>query len=136
VLALNIAELQDWFKAAGAKITAKTQGFFVQLNSIGLAHLRADQPVKSLSSGERQRLLLLNWLQPATKNSLYILDEPSIGLHYADIDLLLSILKKLSKENSVLVIDHNPYLLEHIGCGIVLTARRDARPCVSTGIRD
>lgn len=120
VLALDIAELQAWLTKSGANIPEKTQTFFEQLKEIGLGHLRADQPVKSLSSGEKQRLLLLNWLQPSSEKSLYILDEPSTGLHYADIDLLLIILRQLSVANDVLIIDHNPYLLQHIGCGIVL----------------
>jgi len=59
-------------------------------------------------------------LQDAPKNELFILDEPSTGLHYADIDLLFTILEKLSVDNDILVIEHNPYLLEKIGVGLVL----------------
>ncbi|MCB7480557.1 AAA family ATPase [Christiangramia sediminis] len=118
VLALNILELRSWLLQN--KISAKNLEFLDQLEGIGLAHLRLDQPVQSLSSGERQRLLLLNWLQDQAKNVLYILDEPSTGLHYADIDLLYTILKKLSKANDILIIDHNPYLLDKIGVGVVL----------------
>ncbi|WAC03735.1 hypothetical protein N7U66_10070 [Lacinutrix neustonica] len=62
----------------------------------------------------------MNWLQDAPKNQLLVLDEPSTGLHYADIDLLYGILEKLSTDNAVLVIEHNPYLLEKIGVGLVL----------------
>ena len=91
-----------------------------QLIDIGLGHLAIDQAVTSLSSGEKQRLLLLNWLQQPEENQLYILDEPSTGLHYADIDLLFSILQQLSTTNDLLVIDHNPYLLEKIGVGMIL----------------
>ena len=120
VLALNITELKDWFKEVDAKVSAKTNEFLDELKEIGLAHLSLEQPVQSLSSGEKQRLLLLNWLQDQTGNALYILDEPSTGLHYADIDLLYSILEKLSKTNDVLVIDHNLYLLEKIGVGMTL----------------
>jgi excinuclease ABC subunit A len=76
--------------------------------------------VQSLSSGEKQRLLLLNWWQDQGENELFILDEPSTGLHYADIDLLYSILEKLSSANDILVIEHNPYLLNKIGLGLVL----------------
>ena len=91
-----------------------------KLQEIGLGHLNLDQPIQSLSSGEKQRLLLLNWLLQGSKDVLYILDEPSTGLHYEDIDLLLKILKDLSIENDILVIDHNPYLLEKIGIGLEL----------------
>lgn len=118
VLALNIVELIQWLQEVEAP-TINLQ-FLEQLDEIGLAHLSLDQPVQSLSSGEKQRLLLLNWLQEENSDSLYILDEPSTGLHYADIDLLYAILKKLSKSNDILIIDHNPYLLEKIGVGMVL----------------
>ncbi|MGO3184389.1 MAG: ATP-binding cassette domain-containing protein [Aequorivita sp.] len=118
VIALNILELKEWLKAN--KVPARIFQFLNQLEEIGLAHLSLDQPVQSLSSGEQQRLLLLNWLQNQTFDILYILDEPSVGLHYADIDLLYAILQKLSEANDILIIDHNPYLLEKIGVGVVL----------------
>ncbi|MBK6263685.1 ATP-binding cassette domain-containing protein [Marivirga sp. S37H4] len=118
VLALNLTELKIWSDEFIS--SAKSLELLNRLEEIGLAHLRLDQPVQSLSSGEKQRLLLLNWLQKPTKNTLYILDEPSTGLHYADVDLLYGILEKLANENDILVIDHNLYLLEMIGVGTVL----------------
>jgi excinuclease UvrABC ATPase subunit len=118
VLALNITELKSWLREA--KLALKSYELLSQLEEIGLKHLRLDQLVQSLSSGEKQRLLLLNWLQDRANDVLYILDEPSTGLHYADIDLLYKILKKLSDVNDILVIDHNPYLLGKIGTGVVL----------------
>ena len=118
VLAMTITEFQDWL--SDFKAPDKTLEFLKSLEKIGLAHLSLNQTVQSLSSGEKQRLLLLNWLQDAPKNELFILDEPSTGLHYADIDLLFTILEKLSVDNDILVIEHNPYLLEKIGVGLVL----------------
>ncbi|WP_019037139.1 ATP-binding cassette domain-containing protein [Psychroflexus tropicus] len=118
VLAMSLTELKDWL--AGFKIPDKALRLMENLEDIGLEHLRLDQTVQSLSSGEKQRLLLLNWLENAPKHELFVLDEPSTGLHYADIDLLYSILKKLSIDNDILVIEHNPYLLEKIGVGLVL----------------
>jgi len=118
VLHLNIEELKAWINAF--KPSKKTAHLLQRLEKIGLAHLTLDQTVQSLSSGEKQRLLLLNWLQDAPKNELFILDEPSTGLHYADIDLLYEILKELSNENDVLVIEHNRYLLGVIGVGVEL----------------
>lgn len=118
VIAFTINELNAWltdFKASNA-----TLQLMQSLEEIGLAHLSLDQTVQSLSSGEKQRLLLLNWLEDAPKNELFILDEPSTGLHYADIDLLFKILEELSGKNDVLVIEHNPYLLEKIGIGLIL----------------
>jgi excinuclease UvrABC ATPase subunit len=118
VLAMSIAALQVWL--ADFKVAKSTFQFIESLVEIGLAHLSLSQTVQSLSSGEKQRLLLLNWLQAQHQNTLFILDEPSTGLHYADIDLLYAILEKLSADNDILVIEHNPYLLEMIGVGKVL----------------
>ncbi|TQD36259.1 excinuclease ABC subunit UvrA [Haloflavibacter putidus] len=118
ILILNVTELNTWL--IENNLPTKDFPFLNELEEIGLGHLTLEQPVQSLSSGEKQRLLLLNWLQNKTTSALYILDEPSTGLHYADIDLLLTILQKLSKKNDVLVIDHNLYLLQKIGVGMVL----------------
>ena len=118
ILAMNILELQEWLSSFSGTTKAVQQ--LDDLVKIGLSHLRIDQYVKSLSSGEKQRLLLNNWLQAKTKNQLLILDEPSIGLHYADIDLLFEVLQQLSADNDLLVIDHNPYLLAKIGVGMEL----------------
>ena len=119
VLAMNIMELKVWL--TGFKVAANCFELIKNLEEIGLAHLSLDQTVQSLSSGEKQRLLLLNWLQNKPKKELFVLDEPSTGLHYADIDLLYDILEKLSINNDILVIEHNPYLLEKIGVGLILT---------------
>ncbi|MFD0931667.1 AAA family ATPase [Psychroflexus salinarum] len=118
VLSMNILELKKWF--TGFKVPEKTMNFIKSLEAVGLEHLKLEQTVLSLSSGEKQRLLLLNWLLDAPKHELFVLDEPSTGLHYADIDLLYTILEKLSVDNDILVIEHNPYLLEKIGVGLVL----------------
>ena len=118
VLAMNIMELKVWL--TDFKVATNCFELIKNLEEIGLAHLSLDQTVQSLSSGEKQRLLLLNWLQNRPKNELFVLDEPSTGLHYADIDLLYDILEELSINNDILVIEHNPYLLEKIGVGLVL----------------
>jgi excinuclease ABC subunit A len=118
VLAMDFTELKGWF--IDTKVSGRTLQLIQSLEEIGLAHLSLDQTVQSLSSGEKQRLLLLNWWQDQGENELFILDEPSTGLHYADIDLLYSILEKLSSANDILVIEHNPYLLNKIGLGLVL----------------
>lgn len=113
VLKLNLSEIGNWF--LDFKVSSKTLEFVKQLEEIGLGHLSLEQTVQSLSSGEKQRLLLLNWLEEKPKNQLFILDEPSIGLHYSDIDLLFGILEKIALENDVLVIEHNLYLLGKVG---------------------
>jgi excinuclease UvrABC ATPase subunit len=118
VLSLNITEVKEWFEDFNT--STKTIHFIDRLEQIGLAHLSLEQTVQSLSSGEKQRLLLLNWLQEKPKNELFVLDEPSTGLHYADIDLLYTILEELSEDNDVLVIEHNLYLLGRVGVGLKL----------------
>ncbi|WP_026915815.1 excinuclease ABC subunit A [Christiangramia portivictoriae] len=118
VLALDLHGFKTWLE--DHKKLEKLWLVLERLQKIGLGHLRLDQPIQSLSSGEKQRLLLLNWLLQGSEDMLFILDEPSTGLHYADIDLLFGILKDLSIKNDILVIDHNQYLLEKIGVGVEL----------------
>ncbi|PKR81706.1 excinuclease ABC subunit A [Brumimicrobium salinarum] len=118
VLSLSIEALSIWLSAY--KIGKKSKEVLEQLHKVGLQHLQLAQPVQSLSSGEKQRLLILNWLKENPKNELFILDEPSTGLHYKDIDLLFPLLEELSEENDVLVVEHNMYLLEKIGVGVAL----------------
>ncbi|SFT68824.1 excinuclease ABC, A subunit [Lishizhenia tianjinensis] len=118
VMALNVEGMINWLQGQSPK--AKVISSLQELQNIGLGHLQMNQAVQSLSSGEKQRLTLLDWRKDKVQNQLLILDEPSIGLHYSDIDQLLTLLKDLSQNNDVLVIDHNAYLLEQIGVGAVI----------------
>lgn len=118
VLNFNIQKFKEWLVQYSS--SRSTDEMLNQLTNIGLDHLTLGQTVQSLSSGEQQRLLLLNWIQAKPESELFILDEPSVGLHYADIDLLFSILDELKEKNDIIVIEHNPYLLEKIGVGIRL----------------
>ena len=79
------------------------------LKEVGLDYLQLGQPAGTLSGGESQRLKIAKELSQITqKSTLYILDEPTTGLHFQDIDLLLNVLQKLSdRGNTVLVIEHN-----------------------------
>ena len=76
---------------------------------VGLGYIRLGQSATTLSGGEAQRVKLsLELSKRDTGRTLYILDEPTTGLHFADIDLLLKVLQRLSEAgNSVVVIEHN-----------------------------
>jgi len=84
------------------------------LQSVGLGYIKIGQSATTLSGGEAQRIKIGKELTHTLgKRTLYLLDEPTTGLHYYDIDMLLSVLNKLvEKGNSVLVIEHNMHMLK------------------------
>ncbi|HZL54289.1 MAG TPA: ATP-binding cassette domain-containing protein, partial [Solirubrobacteraceae bacterium] len=104
VLDMPIEEAREFF-ARIPKIHRRVQ----TLNDVGLGYMRLGQPATTLSGGEAQRVKLAAELSKvATGRTLYILDEPTTGLHFADIQRLLEVLQRLvDAGNSVVVIEHN-----------------------------
>jgi excinuclease ABC subunit A len=79
------------------------------VNDVGLGYLTLDRLTRTLSGGEAQRIALANALGAHLVDTLYVLDEPSIGLHPADVDRLLGLLRRLSDAgNTVVVVEHDP----------------------------
>jgi excinuclease ABC subunit A len=104
VLELSIEEALEYFEHI-PKIRRRIQ----TLHDVGLDYMRLGQPATTLSGGEAQRVKLAAELcKVATGKTLYILDEPTTGLHFADIQRLLEVLQRLVDQgNSVVVIEHN-----------------------------
>ncbi len=79
------------------------------VNDVGLGYLTLDRQTRTLSGGEAQRIALSNALGSHLVDTLYVLDEPSIGLHPADVDRLLGLLRRLADAgNTVVVVEHDP----------------------------
>jgi len=104
VLDMNITEALEFFKNIPA-ISRQLQ----TLEDVGLGYIKLGQPSTQLSGGEAQRIKLAAELsKKSTGKTLYILDEPTTGLHFADVDKLISVLDKLVEGgNTVVVIEHN-----------------------------
>ena len=84
------------------------------LSDVGLAYVEIGQPATTLSGGEAQRVKISSELyRPMTERTIYLLDEPTVGLHYDDVANLIAVLDKLvSKGNTVVVIEHNLDLIK------------------------
>ncbi|HSI71532.1 MAG TPA: hypothetical protein VK934_00015, partial [Fimbriimonas sp.] len=104
VLGMTIEEAVEFFKPI-PKIFRKLE----TLQQVGLGYVRLGQPATTLSGGEAQRIKLAAELSKrSTGNTIYILDEPTTGLHFEDVKKLLGVLHKLVEQgNTVLVIEHN-----------------------------
>ena len=104
VLELTVTDAVEFFSAFPA-----IRRRLVTLDAVGLGYLRLGQPAPTLSGGEAQRIKLARELsRVATGDTLYILDEPTTGLHFADVEKLLDVLHELVEAgNTVMIIEHN-----------------------------
>ena len=116
--ALTAADLALWLdqltlpqfqQTVANHILTELRGRVGFVNDVGLGYLTLDRQTRTLSGGEAQRIALSNALGSHLVDTLYVLDEPSIGLHAADVDRLLGLLRRLSTAgNTVVVVEHDP----------------------------
>ncbi len=111
VLAMSVTEAEDFFGDGEAR-TPAAHKILDRLADVGLGYLSLGQPLTTLSGGERQRLKLATRM--GDKGDVYVLDEPTTGLHLADIDQLLGLLDRLvDSGKSVIIIEHHQAVMAH-----------------------
>ena len=111
VLAMSVTEAEAFFGAGEAR-TPAAHAILDRLADVGLGYLSLGQPLTTLSGGERQRLKLATHM--AEKGGVYVLDEPTTGLHLADVEQLLGLLDRLvDSGKSVIVIEHHQAVMAH-----------------------
>ncbi|MER7063761.1 ATP-binding cassette domain-containing protein [Streptomyces albidoflavus] len=111
VLAMPVTEAEEFFREGEAR-TPAAHRVLTRLADVGLGYLTLGQPLTTLSGGERQRLKLATHM--ADKGGTYVLDEPTTGLHLADVDQLLALLDRLvDSGKSVIVIEHHQAVMAH-----------------------
>ena len=111
VLAMSVNEAKEFF-AAGEAQTPAAHTILERLADVGLGYLGLGQPLTTLSGGERQRLKLATRM--AESGDIYVLDEPTTGLHLADVEQLLGLLDRLvDSGKSVIVIEHHQAVMAH-----------------------
>ncbi|MFI7011572.1 ATP-binding cassette domain-containing protein [Streptomyces sp. NPDC050145] len=111
VLAMPVAEAEEFF-AEGEARTPAAHKILTRLADVGLGYLTLGQPLTTLSGGERQRLKLATHM--ADKGGTYVLDEPTAGLHLADVEQLLALLDRLvDSGKSVIVVEHHQAVMAH-----------------------
>jgi excinuclease UvrABC ATPase subunit len=111
VLAMPVTEAEEFFGAGEAR-TPAAHRILERLSDVGLGYLTLGQPLTTLSGGERQRLKLATHM--GEKGGVYILDEPTTGLHLADVEQLLGLLDRLvDSGKSVIVVEHHQAVMAH-----------------------
>ncbi|MEV8319956.1 excinuclease ABC subunit UvrA [Streptomyces sp. NPDC059900] len=111
VLAMSVTEATEFF-GAGEAHTPAAHKILDRLSDVGLGYISLGQPLTTLSGGERQRLKLATHM--GDKGGVYVLDEPTTGLHLADVEQLLALLDRLvDSGKSVIVIEHHQAVMAH-----------------------
>ncbi|WP_280414376.1 excinuclease ABC subunit UvrA [Nocardia carnea] len=111
VFEMSVAEAEEFFGAGDARIPAAHK-ILDRLVDVGLGYIKVGQPLTTLSGGERQRLKLATRM--GEKGGVYVLDEPTTGLHLADVENLLGLLDRLvDSGKSVIVIEHHQAVMAH-----------------------
>ncbi|CAN5305287.1 excinuclease ABC subunit UvrA [soil metagenome] len=111
VLAMPVAEAEQFFGDSAAKLPAAHK-ILERLADVGLGYISLGQPLTTLSGGERQRIKLATHL--GEKGGVYVLDEPTAGLHLADVEQLLGLLDRLvDSGKSVIVVEHHQAVMAH-----------------------
>ncbi|MFH0518293.1 ATP-binding cassette domain-containing protein [Streptomyces sp. M41] len=111
VLAMSVTEAEEFFREGEARIPAAHK-IVERMADVGLGYLTLGQPLTTLSGGERQRLKLATHM--GDKGGVYVLDEPTTGLHLADVEQLLGLLDRLvDSGKSVIVIEHHQAVMAH-----------------------
>ncbi len=111
VLAMSVTEAEEFFGEGQAR-TPAAHAILGRLSDVGLGYLSLGQPLTTLSGGEQQRLKLATHM--AEKGGVYVLDEPTNGLHLADVEHLLGLLDRLvDSGKSVIVIEHHQGVMAH-----------------------
>jgi excinuclease UvrABC ATPase subunit len=111
VLAMSVTEAEAFFGAGEARSPA-AHAILARLVDVGLGYVGLGQPLTTLSGGERQRLKLATHM--AEKGDVYVLDEPTAGLHLADVEQLLGLLDRLVESGkSVVVVEHHQAVMAH-----------------------
>jgi excinuclease ABC subunit A len=106
---LSNLELGEFDRVVAGLILEQLESRITYLRDVGLGYLTLDRQTRTLSGGEAQRIALANALGSRLVDTLYVLDEPSVGLHSRDIDRLLGLLRRLRDQgNTVIVVEHDP----------------------------
>ncbi len=118
----TVDDLADWLaglelgptaQRVAALVIEQLEGRITYLRDVGLGYLTIDRQTRTLSGGEAQRIALANALGSRLVDALYVLDEPSIGLHPRDTDRLLGLLRRLRDlGNTLVVVEHDPAVIE------------------------